>query len=254
MAKLDVAQWGPERLRVAPWRGDPSVAQLTPSPGHLPTPATLDRCLDALAGRGYRSVLTAALTEQEQRPFREAGFVEHERLHLLRHNLMSVPNVSLRPNSRSAGSRSNRAPRLRRGRRSDRATVLEVDGVAFDPFWRFDAAGLDDARAATPNSRFRVADSHGEVVGYAITGRAGLLGYLQRLAVRPDRQGEGLGRALVVDALRWARRHGASSMLVNTQETNARALALYRKLGFVQETVGLAVLERPVDDGIEERG
>ncbi len=132
--------------------------------------------------------------------------------------------------------------------------MLEVDGVAFDPFWRFDAAGLDDARAATPNSRFRVADSHGEVVGYAITGRAGLLGYLQRLAVRPDRQGEGLGRALVVDALRWARRHGASSMLVNTQETNARALALYRKLGFVQETVGLAVLERPVDDGIEERG
>jgi ribosomal protein S18 acetylase RimI-like enzyme len=243
MAKLDVVQWGPERLRVAPWRGDPSVAQLTPSPGHLPSASALERCLDGLATSGYRSVLTAALTEQEQRPFLAAGFVEHERLHLLRHDLGAIPPVSL-PRGRV---------RLRRGRRSDRPTVLAVDGVAFSRFWRFDPAGLDDARAATPSSRFRVVDECGEVVGYAITGRAGLLGYLQRLAVRPDRQGAGFGRALVADALRWSRRHGATSVLVNTQESNRRAIDLYRRLGFVQEAVGLAVLERAVGDA-GERG
>ena len=55
-------------------------------------------------------------------------------------------------------------------------TVLEVDGLAFDRFWRFDATGLADARTATPHARFRVATDAREVVGYHVTGRAGTLG------------------------------------------------------------------------------
>ena len=89
----------------------------------------------------------------------------------------------------------------------------------------------------------QVADREG-VTGYAITGRAGALGYLQRLAVHPDHQREGVGTALVADALWWARRRGAIAMLVNTQESNATALTLYERLGFHAEPEGLAVLER----------
>jgi ribosomal protein S18 acetylase RimI-like enzyme len=239
MGRLDVVQWGADRLRIGPWRGDPEVAQITPAPGRVPSGPSIDRAVRLLAARGYRSVLTSALTWSEQQPFLATRFREHERLHLLRRDLRQLPDVV-------AGGY-----RLRRGRRSDLLDVLAVDAASFTPFWRFDQAGLDDARAATPSSRFRVAvgggvvgDVGGGVVGYAVTGRAGPIAYLQRLAVRPDHQGSGVGSALVVDGLRWARRRNATTALVNTQESNVRALALYQRLGFVPEPHGLVVLER----------
>jgi len=233
MAKLDVMHLGAERMRIGPWRGDPSVAQVVPAPGSRPSPALIERCLTGLADQGYRTVLTPALTWQECQPFLAASFTVHERLHLLRRELLELPDPRPTP------------VRLRRGRRRDLPAVLAVDADAFDPFWRFDADSLTDARRATPSTRFRVA-GEGSILGYAVTGRAGSVGYLQRLAVHPRHQRRGLGRALVGDALRWAARRGATTMLVNTQEANRPALALYEALGFVREEHGLVVLQRPL--------
>jgi hypothetical protein len=52
----------------------------------------------------------------------------------------------------------------------------------------------------------------------------------------------------VADGLWWAARRGATSVLVNTQERNSGARALYEHLGFVLEPDGLAVLERTLDE------
>lgn len=233
MSKLEIAGFGADRLRFGPWRGDPEVAQVVPSPSHVPSRQAVDGCVAELARLGYRGALTSALSAPEQVPFFEAGFGVHERLHLLRHHLAPLPPLTPPPPG----------TRLRRGSWFDRRQVLAVDGASFDPFWRFDERGLDEARAATPSSRLRVAVDR-SVVGYAVTGRAGRVGYLQRLAVLPGHQGRGLGTALVVDALGWARRRGVESVLVNTQEGNDAALALYLRLGFELEPTGLAVLER----------
>jgi len=223
-------QWGVNRLRVSPWRGDPHVAYIAVAAGPRPVDQALDECLVDLSTSGYVSVLTAALSPQEQRVFRDRGFTVHEHLHLLRHQLRV-------PISRPTGTS--------RARRRDRDAVLAVDHAAFDPFWRFDLAGLEDARRATPSARFRVV-RRPRVEGYAVTGRAGTVSYLQRLAVRPGHQRHGLGTMLVLDALAWAQRRGATSMLVNTQETNLPALALYERLGFAREVDGLDVLELPL--------
>ena len=234
MGRLDTVQWGRDRLRVGPWRGDAQIAYIAPIPGQPPSAGAVGECLRLLAGRGFHSALTAALTPAEQDPFLDLHFTIHEHLHLLRHPLdrpVDPPPLT-----------------TRRGRRGDRAEVLDVDHRAFSPFWRFDQAGLEDARAATPASRFRVIEVAGDVVGYAVTGRAGPISYLQRLAVHPDHQGRGLGSSLTLDALRWAQRRGAKSMLVNTQERNGVALSLYERLGFVLEHDGLDVLERPLAD------
>lgn len=233
MGKSNVIDWGTDRLRVCPWRGDPSIAYLAPFPGRLPLPQSLDRCVDDLRERGYRGVLTAALGISERDSFFEAGFSVHEELHLLRHDLFDVPR--------------DPCLRLRRGRRRDEREVLRLDAMAFDSFWRFDRLGLADARAATPASRFRVATTRSSIAGYAVTGRAGPTGYLQRLAVHPRSQGRGIGTELVIDTLRWSRRRGATTVMVNTQAENDRALALYERLGFVRELHGLAVLERSLD-------
>jgi len=123
--------------------------------------------------------------------------------------------------------------------------VLQVDRASFPPFWQLDDAGLDDALTATPRTRFQVAiDDAGAVVGYAISGRSGRNGYLQRLAVAPDRQGCGLGRALVVDGLRWLARWRAEQCVVNTQWGNEAALGLYERVGFHRLPQALAVLSK----------
>ncbi len=80
------------------------------------------------------------------------------------------------------------------------------------------------------------------MVGYAVTGRAGPRGYLQRLAVEPAVSGRGFGTLLVDDALEWLSARSVHTVMVNTQETNARALELYRRIGFVSEPEGLVVL------------
>jgi ribosomal protein S18 acetylase RimI-like enzyme len=67
-------------------------------------------------------------------------------------------------------------------------------------------------------------------------------GYLQRLAVHPEHRGRGLAETLISDGLRWLRRRGALTTLVNTQEANERALRLYQRVGFVLEPYGLVVL------------
>ncbi|HZN13674.1 MAG TPA: GNAT family N-acetyltransferase [Acidimicrobiales bacterium] len=232
----DVIAVGAERARTGPWRGDQLVALLTPVPdAPIPSAAFVRRCLSVLADRGYRRVVTGALAPAEQAGFLAAGFAIAEELHLLAHDLRALP-----PRPKSS---------LRRARSDDHAAVLQVDDVSFTPFWRLDDAGLTDTLAATPHVRFRVAhDPLDHVVGYAITGRAGRRGYLQRLAVAPNARDHGLGAALVVDGLWWLRRWRVNRALVNTQHGNQAALALYTRLGFRPEPVGLSVLEAACGD------
>lgn len=238
MRGVDVVRRGPERVRVAPWRGDARVAQVTPLAESPPLSAAMVRhCREVLTERGYRSVVTGALAEREQRGFLEDGFAVHEELHLLVHDLGDLPGPAPAPGG----------ARLRTGHRWHRARTLEVDAQAFAPFWRLDHAGFEEAMAATPQSRFRVATT-GRVIGYAVSGRAGDRGYLQRLAVDPTASGRGIGAALVVDALHWMRSRGAARAVVNTQVANERALALYLRLGFHLQPSGLAVLGRPLAD------
>lgn len=214
------------------------MALLTPMPGApVPTLAFVRRCVDTLAAQGFTSVVTGALAPAEQRPFLAAGFAEAERLHLLSHSLSNLP---------SARGLGIRGVGLRRARSRDREAVLRVDAASFPVFWQLDEAGLTDALTATTHSRFTVAvdDATGRVVGYAISGRSGRNGYLQRLAVEPGQQGRGLGRALVIDGLRWLARWRAEQCVVNTQWGNEVALGLYERVGFRRLPEALAVLSK----------
>lgn len=227
---LDLVRWGTDRLRVGSWRGDARTAYIAPLADGAPAAVdAVRRCCSVLGERGYATAITAALGPAESRGFIEAGFEVRERLHLLAHDLHDVAPP---PPSE-----------LRRGRRADRAAALVVDGRSFDSFWRLDDAGFEEALGATPSSRFRVAALEDRVVAYAISGRAGARGFLQRLAVDPDHQGHGLGRALALDSLRWLKRRGVDRAMVNTQEHNDSALSLYQRLGFRLQPGGLAVLQ-----------
>ncbi len=232
VASADVIRWGRERARTGRWRGEREVAFINPLPdAPLPSAEFLRRCLETLAERGYRRVVTGALSPVEQAGFLAAGFDVQERLHLLGIDLAAgvqpvSPGYPLRP--------------VRRRRRRE---ILAVDQAAFPVFWQFDAAGLTDALHATPTVRFRAAiGPEKAVAGYAICGRSGPRGFVQRLAVAPGYQRAGTGRRLLLDGLTWMRRRGVRRAVVNTQVGNEAALALYLQTGFTHEPMGLSVL------------
>ncbi len=218
-------------LQVSSWRGNPQIAVLSPAPKQavLGADAVLAE-IDQLRARGIGQVLTSALHQAELDPFLANGFTEHERLHLLRHDMNGLPGAL--------------PVRCRRARRRDQSPVLDIDGRAFDHFWALDRRGLSEALRATPVSRFQVSTTgrRGAITGYAITGRAADRGYLQRLAVDPNHHRCGIGQSLVTDALRWLHAAGVRDAVVNTQEANTGAFLLYVACGFVPEPVGLTVL------------
>jgi GNAT superfamily N-acetyltransferase len=227
------------RFRAGRWRARGDLAYLVPlSPAHTLTAGALRKARAELDSQGFDEIVTAAVAPPERAAFLNDGFEEREHLHLLKHDLTDLPSIRRRW-PWSAGIH------IERGSGADRPDVLDLDSRTFDEFWQLDDEGLTDAMDATPLSRMRVVRDP-DLIGYAVAGRAGTQGFLQRLAVDPSRQGSGLGRALVYDALHWMRRRGARVGWVNTQEANRRALALYEHLGFRPADHNLTVLARAV--------
>lgn len=211
-----------------------------------PQPSEIRQAMDELVAAGVTRMVTPAMNRYEAESFHQAGFVHMESLHLLSCHL---DRATLPP---APGRNQPQPSRLVNGRRWHLGDMLRVDERAFHGFWQFDRVALLEARSATPTQLSRMAvvpetDGGGgrkrnQAVGYAVTGRAHRRGYLQRLAVDPDRAGEGIGTQLIHDAFRWLIAKGADTCLVNTQESNERALGLYEHLGFVRQSEGLVVL------------
>lgn len=225
---------GHHRLRLRPWASESGTGLLIllTSGSAVPDDAVATS-IESAAAQGYLRIRTSAVSHVEAEPFLRAGFQPIQQLALLS-----------RPTHSDLAER-NGAVALRRARRRDRAAVLAVDHASFEPFWQLDPVGLHEALRATPFRRFRVAghNSDSALAGYAISGRSGPAGYLQRLAISPSQQGQGAGTALVVDGLMWMARWGATQVWVNTPQHNTGALRLYERLGFEPVPPGLQVLE-----------
>jgi L-amino acid N-acyltransferase YncA len=116
-----------------------------------------------------------------------------------------------------------------------REVVVAADTFAYDP-----EMTEDESRAlwmVTSPGRTTVAIDGGTLCGTAnmYANRAGPGKHVASASfmVASAARGRGVGRALVEDALWWARAAGFRAMQFNAvAETNAAALALYRSLGF----------------------
>ncbi len=67
---------------------------------------------------------------------------------------------------------------------------------------------------------------------YGFDNNSGPIVWLREVAVLPECQGEGYGRALVESALQFGIDHGAARAFLLADDCNTNAIALYRKIGF----------------------
>jgi putative acetyltransferase len=86
---------------------------------------------------------------------------------------------------------------------------------------------------------FWIWELEGEIAGFyratRYPGRVNHVLMLGTLAVDPRRHGQGVGRAMIDDALRHFRADGIRRVELYAESDNDQALAFYRRLGFVVE-------------------
>ncbi|MBL8545556.1 MAG: GNAT family N-acetyltransferase [Hyphomonadaceae bacterium] len=125
-----------------------------------------------------------------------------------------------------------------------RATFTDTFGHLYPPE---DLAAFVEAKyraevigeeIADPATRYVLALRDGGIVGYCKMGdvdmdvdATGAL-ELHRLYVDASTKGTGVAKAMMDDALAWARGKGARVMYLSVWENNARAQAFYRRYGF----------------------
>jgi ribosomal-protein-alanine N-acetyltransferase len=175
---------------------------------------------DILAGSESSAVWAMTALDWLSTLLKGSGFADSGR----------VITYSLAPSR--AELRSEADVRVVSMRQSDLASVERLDHAAFDPPWRMDSDALRETRR---RSILAAVSLHkNRIAGYLMATPTSQGVHLTRLAVRPELQGRGIGRALIGHLVEHVRRRGAPRITVNTQSDNDRSHRLYRSLGFAE--------------------
>jgi len=92
--------------------------------------------------------------------------------------------------------------------------------------WRY---ALEDAGDGSMVWR----DAEGKMVAFNMVHRSGTEGWMGPLAVRPDRQGEGLGSTMVRTGIDWLRTQGATTIGLETMPRTVDNIGFYSRIGLV---------------------
>ena len=75
-------------------------------------------------------------------------------------------------------------------------------------------------------------------------------GQITNIAVHPDHRGKGLGQAIVMALIKHAKTHHLVNITLEVRQSNAPAIALYTKLGFVEVGRRKNFYTKPTEDAI----
>ena len=98
--------------------------------------------------------------------------------------------------------------------------------------------GNENAFGAKHEAVLACRDEVGKIAGVVLTAvygygeKWGPVAWVREVAVLPERQGKGYGRALVQSALNYGRERGARRAFLMADDCNAHAVSLYQSLGF----------------------
>jgi GNAT superfamily N-acetyltransferase len=101
--------------------------------------------------------------------------------------------------------------------------------------WRY---AIDDAGDGAMIWR----DADGHMVAFNMVHRSGTEGWMGPLAVRPDRQGEGLGSLMVRTGIEWLKSQGATTIGLETMPRTVDNIGFYSRIGLVPGHLTVALV------------
>ena len=137
--------------------------------------------------------------------------------------------------------------RVRTYRNQDLEGVKTLWAEVFpaDPPWNRADAAIPEKTAVQPELLL-VAEDAGVVVGTAMAGYDGHRGWLYSVAVKPARQGSGVGRMLVREAERRLKTLGCGKINLQVRSANEAVIGFYRRLGYeVEDRVSMGKRTAP---------
>jgi ribosomal-protein-alanine N-acetyltransferase len=121
-------------------------------------------------------------------------------------------------------------PRLRPMRWWDFERVVALEEELFEDAWSVEMFWSELAQAETRT--YVVLEDDTGIVGYAGLAELPDASFVQTIGVTTSRQGEGLGRRLLVALLRDAHRRGSDEVALEVRIDNLGAQRLYGSYGF----------------------
>ncbi|MGL5437767.1 MAG: ribosomal protein S18-alanine N-acetyltransferase [Lachnospiraceae bacterium] len=136
---------------------------------------------------------------------------------------------------------------IRKMEEADLEQVICLEKSSFSEPWSYSllASGIYSIY-----DRYYVFEQDGVIAGYAnlrlLAGEA----EIQRIAVRPDRRGLGIGRELMDAMVTYATAGKAGVIRLEVRESNTAARRLYESYGFGIEAVRKAYYHNPCEDAL----
>ncbi len=129
--------------------------------------------------------------------------------------------------------RARSSPPVIRPLRIDKAEdCARLHGASFAHPWSAEEVAALIASASTVAAA-ALDPASGQLRGFVLARLAADEAEILTIAVDPTLRGKGVGRALLAESLRQAASAGARTIFLEVAQDNAAALALYKRLGFV---------------------
>lgn len=218
--------WAPSTLEyalVGAWRNRPEISSVDELVAVRHAEALLRAAFERCVEHGDELMLAIELeTQRAQSRYERAGLKLIEEVITYE---TPVPREAWRPRTAvrlvPVDSSNDRAVDL----------ITRLDQAAFPWLWRNTRTEFE-VYLRIPGVAVSLIEVNDEPAGYAGATLFSGWGHIDRIALWPDLQGQGLGwdaLGLVVDAMR---RRGARRVALSTQRTNLRSQRLYERFGF----------------------
>ncbi|WP_353111715.1 GNAT family acetyltransferase [Microbacterium sp.] len=141
---------------------------------------------------------------------------------------------------------------IREFRREDTEAVVglwEVSGLTRP--WNDPRRDIERKLAVQPELFLVAVDPADRVVGSVMAGYDGHRGWLYYLASDPGHRGQGIGRALVVEAEKRLLAYGCPKVQLMVRTENEKAMAFYDQLGYERFVVATTGRRLIADDAQE---
>lgn len=114
------------------------------------------------------------------------------------------------------------------------AGILSLEQIDYMLNWMYALPMLESQ--VEQGHGFLVAEEDGEAIGFAgyeLHHLVGSLSKLHKLYLLPSSQGKGVGKSLLLEVAKRARKAGQKSLVLNVNKYNKKAIDFYLRMGFV---------------------